>query len=93
MEAAQQAVKAAQDPVGRMRASIGSLQKYTLGAQTDAAQIELENTIAAESKIVDADIAQEAADLIRTQTLAEASLAILKIAQQNERSVLDLIRP
>ncbi len=92
LEAAQKAIKSAQETVGGVRASIGSLHKHTLGAQVDVAQIELENTVAAESHIVDADLAKETADLIRTQTLAEASLAVLKIAQQSERSVLDLIR-
>ena len=48
----------------------------------------MENFAAAESRIIDADIAREAADLVRTQILQQAATAVL--AQANQAPVLTL---
>lgn len=91
-ELAQQSVKDALRTIGGMQASIGALSRFTLGAQTDVSRIELENTIAAESKIVDADYAAEVVSLIRAQTLTEASIVVIQMAQRNEQHALQLLQ-
>lgn len=92
LEQIQKTVRAASEHVTRLRAQIGALDKYALGPSADIARVELENTLAAESEIVDADFAAETAELVRSQTLAQASHAVIQIAQSQTTSVLSLIR-
>lgn len=92
LEAIQKKVRGAVDQVAGVRARVGALAKFALGPAADLARTELENTLAAESKIVDADLAAETAELARSQTLAQASLAVIQIAQNQAQSVLNLIR-
>jgi flagellin len=83
LEAAQKAVKAAQDLVNGRRAQIGAYQKNTLRPTADSARIELAGTAAVQSTIEDADVAKETSNLIRAQILQQASLAAIHIAEQS----------
>jgi flagellin len=91
MEKAQKVVKAFIDTVAQRRAHIGAQQKYTYGHQLDALRTEHENTTAAESAIRDADFAQETSNLIRGQVLREASMAVMKLGQQQAWKALGLL--
>ena len=91
LELAQESVKAATSQVSRIRGSIGSLMKYTLGNEANALRIEMENTAAAESRIVDADLAAEASALVRGQILQQAAIKTILIGRQNAMSALSLL--
>lgn len=58
----------------------------------DLDRTELENTLAAESEIVDADFAAETVELVCSRTLGEASSAVIQIAQTQAQRVLGLSR-
>lgn len=91
-ELAQRSVENAIKQVATMRAQIGTLSRYTLGAKTNVDRAELESTAAAESKIMDADFAVEVSNLVRAQTLAQASLTVIQMTQRNEQNALALLR-
>jgi flagellin len=91
LELAQLSVEGAIKSIAGMRASIGSMQKYTLGHSVDALRVEAENTAAAESKIRDADFAQEAANLVRGQVMQQASIFALQKAQEQNWRALHLL--
>ena len=52
----------------------------------------MENVSAANSRIEDADIASEMSELVRTQILQQAGIAILSQANQAPQSVLKLLQ-
>jgi len=77
--------------VSTQRGAFGAVEnrlEYTISA-LGVAQ---ENLIAAESRIRDADVAQEMMELTRLQVLQEASIAMLAQANQNQRSLLALLQ-
>lgn len=93
MEIAQQVADSAVEALSVMRSRLGMYRKDTLGHQADANQVELENTIAAESLITDADFAEEVGTLARAQIMEGAAIMVLRMTQQNAGSVLDLMKP
>ena len=84
-------VDAAIDNVSSARASFGAVQnrlEHTLQAQA----IYQENLVAAESRIRDVDMAQEMVEMTKQQILGQAGQAMLAQANQNPRSVLQLLQ-
>lgn len=77
--------------VGTVVGSVGQLQnrlQYAIGL----AQYQTVNTKAAESRIRDANIAEESANLTRYNILTQSGIAALAQANQQSSSVLSLLR-
>jgi flagellin len=90
-EGAQQIVSAALSQVNGARAGYGADAK-SIDAQVAAAQVELENTLAAKGLILDTDYAEETARLVRTQVQQQAALYARQLAtQQRADAVLKLL--
>ena len=84
------AVKTAVGTVGTVVGSVGALQnrlQYAVGL----AQSQAVNTKAAESRIRDANVAEESANLTRYQILTQSGIASLAQANQSSSSVLKLL--
>jgi flagellin len=94
IEGAQQAVVALGNAVtslGSAQAAIGKGQNqlnYAIGL----AQSQINNFSAAESRIRDADVASEAANLTKAQVLQQASMAAMAQANSAPQAVLALLR-
>ncbi len=76
--------------LGESRAKVGAMSNrllHALGAETAA----LEATEAAESRILDADMAAETAALAKAQILADVSISIYAQARQMERETIEAI--
>ena len=73
------------------RGFIGAFQSR-LQVSKNVLQVNTENLKAAESRIKNADIAEEAANLIRTQILQEASSAVLAQANQQPKLAIELLQ-
>lgn len=85
------AITAAVATVGTVVGSVGSLQnrlQYAIGL----AQYQSVNTKAAESRIRDANVAEESANLARYNILTQSGIAALAQANQQSSSVLSLLR-
>lgn len=84
-------IDAAIDAVSAQRATFGAVQnrlEYTL---QDLSTYQ-ENLVAAESRIRDVDMAQEAVTLAKYQVLQQAGVAMLAQANQSGQAVLALLR-
>jgi flagellin len=90
-ETAQKIVNKAIDQVSSLRGRLGAFQKNVIGSTLNSLGVALENTTAAESAIRDADFAQETANLTRSQILVSAASSVLKVANSNPQSVLQLL--
>lgn len=77
--------------VASMRATYGSVQSRFESVISNL-QIASENQTAARSRIMDADFAQETANLTRAQILQQAGTAMLAQANQSPNTVLTLLR-
>ena len=91
---AQSAIKqadAALKQVNSARATLGALQSRFESAVSNI-QIASENTTAARSRIMDADFAQETANMTRAQILQQAGNAMLSQANQLPQQVLSLLK-
>ena len=73
------------------RANIGALQNR-LESAVNANALTRENMLGAYSQIIDADIADETAELVRTQIQQQAATSVLGQANVSLRMALDLIR-
>ena len=85
------AISAAVATVGTVVGSVGSLQnrlQYSIGL----AQYQSVNTKAAESRIRDANVAEESSNLTRYNILTQSGIAALAQANQQSSSVLSLLR-
>ncbi len=85
------AISSAVATVGTVVGSVGSLQnrlQYAIGL----AQYQSVNTKAAESRIRDANVAEESANLARYNILTQSGIAALAQANQQSSSVLALLR-
>jgi flagellin-like hook-associated protein FlgL len=75
-----------------LRSAIGSsLSRFASAGST--VQVRVENTRAAESRITDADVAQESAELVRTGILQQAASAVLAQTNQQPSLALQLLSP
>ncbi len=85
------AIDAALDTVNSQRATFGALQNR-FEAIVSNLQISAENQSAARSRIMDADYAEETANLSRAQILQQAGNAMVAQANQLPSQVLSLLR-
>ncbi|HMN69342.1 MAG TPA: flagellin [Bdellovibrionales bacterium] len=76
--------------IGQMRADFGAVQSR-LQMTTSNLDIQNENLSAAKSRISDADIAFESAEMASSQILQSASVGVLAQANQNGMAALKLI--
>ncbi len=76
--------------VGQMRADFGAVQSR-LQSTTSNLDIQYENLSAAKSRISDADIAYESAEMTSASILQQAAVGVLAQANQNSASALKLI--
>jgi len=88
---AQQIVKEAIRQVTVLRGRLGAFELNALDTNVNQLGITLENLMAAESTIRDADFAHEISELTRDQILVNAGTAVLAIAQQTPQTVLRLL--
>lgn len=79
------------DTVAARRGVIGAAESR-LNTAVAYLQVARENYSAAESRIRDADVAQESADLVRLQVLQQAATAVLAQANQQPSRVLQLLQ-
>jgi flagellin len=77
--------------VNTARASFGA-NISRLGHAVDNLSVNVNNTQAAKSAIMDADYASETTELARTQIISQASTAMLSQANQQAQSVLALLK-
>jgi flagellin len=90
-EAALVQVKAAITALGAVQNTVGTLQnrlQFAIGL----AQSQVVNTMAAESRIRDANVAEESANMTKFNILTQSGIAALAQANQNNASVLGLLR-
>jgi len=85
------AVTTAIATVGTVQGKVGTAQTK-LGTAIQLAQAQINAFAAAESRIRDADVAAEAANLTKAQVLQQASLAALAQANARPQAVLALVR-
>ena len=88
---AQKVITEAINQISSLRGRLGAFQSNTIGATIRSLGVTLENVVAAESTIRDADFAKETADLTRNQILVAASTNVLGLANQNPQTVLQLL--
>lgn len=88
---AQNIVRAAQDQIATLRGRLGAFQKNTLETTSNALNVTLENTTAAESAIRDTDFAQETSDMTRAQILVQSATNVLRLANTSPQNVLALL--
>ncbi len=90
-EAALNAIDSAQTGVNTARGTVGAYQKNTLQPQLRSNEVAVINLTESRSRIVDTDFAVETSNLARAKTLSAASIKVLKIAQDQAGSILDLL--
>lgn len=90
-QAALTQVQSAIDSLGDIQNTIGTLQNK-LSFAINLAQSQNVNTKAAESRIRDANIAEESANMTRFNILSQSGIAALAQANQTSSSVLSLLR-
>ncbi|GMV26103.1 MAG: hypothetical protein AMXMBFR58_21340 [Phycisphaerae bacterium] len=90
LEKAQEAIKSAISGVASTRGAIGARSKDVESTIRVSAS-EIENLTSARSQIVDADYAVEISNLVRAQTLQQASLYMMQVMMQSGERVLGLL--
>jgi len=90
-KAALAAIRAALSTLGSVQGKVGAGQN-NLEQATELASTQIINFQAAESAIRDADVATEASNLARLNTLQQAGVAALSQANQSSQAVLSLLR-
>lgn len=88
---AQKIVSEALKQVSVLRGRLGAFEKNTLDTNVNQLGITMENLMAAESNIRDADFAFETSKLARDQILIQAGTSVLAIANQTPQTVLRLL--
>ena len=90
-ESAVAAVTSAVTLLGTAQATVGTLEnrlQFAIGL----AQSQIVNNKAAESRIRDANVAEESANMTRYNILSQSGIAALSQANQQQASVLALLR-
>jgi flagellin len=90
-KAALDAIKAAVVALGSVQGTVGAGENR-LQQAVDLASTQITNFQAAESRIRDADVAQEASSMSRLTVLQQAGVAALAQANQSSQAVLSLLR-
>lgn len=88
---AQRITREALNQISTTRGRLGAFEKNTLETNVNQLGITMENLMAAESAIRDADFAYETSELSRTQILVSAGTSVLALAQQTPQNVLRLL--
>ena len=89
--AAEKILMEAISQVAVIRGRLGGLQRNQIETNINSQRVALENVMAAESAIRDADIAVEVAALTRAQILVQSTTSILGVANQLPQNVLALL--
>jgi flagellin len=84
-------IDAALTKVGRQRADIGAYSNR-IDHMVRGVSVAAENTQAAESRIRDADMAEEMVDYVKNQILVRSGTAMLAQANLKPQTVLELLR-
>jgi flagellin len=90
-DAIQTVIDDATSAFAEARGTIGAYQRYDVESRLNSAAAEREALTAAHSQIMDVDYAEETSNLARSRVLMAASVKVLKIANQNVATVLDLL--
>jgi flagellin len=90
--AAQNIIRESIDEVSSFRGRLGNIQKNTIDTNVNSQGVALENIIASESVIRDADMAQELSHLTRAQILVQSTSSTLQIANSVPNLVLALLQ-
>lgn len=85
-----EAVDEALVSIGKIRADFGAVQSRLMSTHSNT-EIQFENLSAAKSRIADADIAYESAEMASAQILQSAAVNVLAAANSNGASALKLI--
>ncbi|MCA8922019.1 MAG: flagellin FliC [Planctomycetes bacterium] len=85
------ALDTAIDTVTTTRASFGAAQNRLESSMRNTS-VQVENLVAAESRIRDVDVASETAKMTRNQILQQAGVSILAQANQSPQAALSLLR-
>jgi len=88
---AQKIIEEAIRQVAVLRGRLGAFERNTLDTNVNSLSITMENLMAAESAIRDADFAFETSQLTRDQILVSAGTSVLAVAQQTPQVVLNLL--
>jgi flagellin len=89
--AALDAIAAAISQLGEVQGKVGAGQNNLMQA-IELATSQITNFQAAESRVRDADMAEEASEMARLNTLQQAGIAALAQANQAGQSILSLLR-
>jgi flagellin len=84
------AIDTAIQSVSTMRGNLGAVQNR-LQSTINNLQVAVENTSAANSRIVDVDVAAETANMTKAQILAQAGVSVLAQANQSPQLALKLL--
>ena len=79
------------DEVSTLRGRLGAFERNTLETNVRSLGTAIENLTASESRIRDADFAEETSRLTRAQILSSASTSVLTLANQQAQQVLQLL--
>lgn len=90
-EAALAALDGAITDVTTAQGAIGAFQKDTIGPQIRSNQVAFANLAESRSRIADTDYATETSNLAQSEVLTAANVKVLKIAQNQIGSILDLL--
>jgi flagellin len=89
--AALTALASAVTALGDVQGSVGQIENRLMYA-VSLAQNQIVNTTAAESRIRDANIAEESSNMTKYQILTQSGIAVLAQANQSSQAVLSLLR-
>lgn len=90
-QAASQILTTSLDEISLMRGRLGAFERNTLQTNVRSLQAAVENLTASESRIRDADFAEETSQLTRAQILTSAGTSVLTLANQQAQQVLQLL--
>ncbi|MCC6660353.1 MAG: flagellin [Phycisphaerales bacterium] len=79
------------DDIAILRGRLGAFERNVLQTNVRSLQSAFENLTASESKIRDADFAEETSQLTRAQILSSAGTSVLALANQQSQQVLQLL--
>jgi len=91
-ENAAKVLESAITDVSVLRGRLGALERNTIQTNIRSLQVGFENITASESKIRDADFAEETAALSRAQILSQAGTSVLATANVSSQNVLSLLQ-
>lgn len=80
-----------QEALAALRGTIGAFQKNVVGGRLGVVEATLESTAQTQSMIRDTDFARQTAELVRAQTVAEASVAVASVQRANLGTLLDVL--